>query len=294
VTAARLGLFMRTPIPTRYLFPAMSDEEALDLTNQPTLLTRDDVDYIVSTTERGLTPDGNVAYILIKNFVPYEFCEAAYSVALKAASQPVIGGTRAIAAGAYMEPRTRKDGSKGNRTEVPDLPHLHGAKHGIVGFYDKPECRLTAFSARDWEGFQETLPLLHCLNGVFREYMPLEYANQAEAAGDIEKQYVIEGTVFTTITINRNFRTAVHLDEGDFENGFGVLTMLSAGEFCGGELALPQYRVAIDFQMQDVLLLDVHRPHGNLPLEGVDGEYERVSLVCYLREAMLRRCPAAS
>lgn len=283
---------MKRNITVRRLVPALTEGEAIDLTNRPTLLTRSDVDHIVTTSEIGLKPDGQPLYILVKNVIPYEFCVAAYPVALSAASAPVIGGTRAIAAGAYMEPRTRKDGTKGKRTEVPDLPHLRGAKNGVIGYYDKPQCRQTAYSAHYWERFLEILPLIQSVNDVFRDYQPDRFAAQAEAASMVDKRFVISGTVFSTVTVNRNFQTAVHLDEGDFEGGLGSLTLLTAGDFAGGELSYPQFRVAVDYRMQDVLLANVHEPHANLPILGAVGEYERVSLVLYLREGLLRACPA--
>jgi hypothetical protein len=48
----------------------MTEDEAIDLTNRPTLLTRGDVDHIVTTSEIGLKPDGQPLYILIKNIIP--------------------------------------------------------------------------------------------------------------------------------------------------------------------------------------------------------------------------------
>jgi hypothetical protein len=240
----------------------------------------------------GVRPDGEPLYLLIKNAIPDEICRAALPVALRAASDPIIGGSRAVAAGAYMELRTRKDGTTANYFEVPFMPHLVGAKNGIMGFFDKPQCRLTDFSARDWEQFQETWPLIRRVNEIYRIYHPERFANQAEAVSDVDEKYIIPGTVFSTITVNLNFLTACHLDEGDFERGFGALTMLSQGEFWGGELAFPRYRVAVDYRMGDALLCDVHQVHANLPIRGFEGEYARLALVCYLRAAMLKVCPA--
>jgi hypothetical protein len=54
-------------------------------------------------------------------------------------------------------------------------------------------------------------------------------------------------------------------------------------------LVFPQYRVAVDLGTRDVLLADVHEWHGNTPLVGAGGEYERVSCVFYYRTGM-RHC----
>jgi len=130
------------------------------------------------------------------------------------------------------------------------------------------------------------------VNEIFHTYLPERYANQTEAVSDVDEKFIIPGTVFSTITANRNFQTACHRDEGDFDPGFGALTLLSHGELWGGELAFPRYRVAVDYRMGDVLLCDVHQVHGNLPIRGFEGEYVRLSLVFYLRAAMLKKCPA--
>jgi hypothetical protein len=48
------------------------------------------------------------------------------------------------------------------------------------------------------------------------------------------KDFYIANTVFSTITINRNFRTAIHKDKGDLPEGFGNLGVLQAGNYEGG------------------------------------------------------------
>jgi Oxygenase domain of the 2OGFeDO superfamily len=292
---------MKKDLPVRNLVPAMTEAEALDLISQNKLFSGADVDNIVTHNEIGLKPDGEPLYLLIRNVIPYEFCFSADPAAKRIATNPVVGGTRSAAAGAPMEPRTRKDGTKGKRYEVPFRPHLAGAKEGIAGYYSdrNPDgsglrCRLTAFTANEWEQFQELLPLTRKVAEVFQEYLPERYAVEAAAASRIDPKYVIAGTPFTTVTANLNFQTAAHIDQGDLEGGFGALTMLSSGDFSGGELVFPRYRVAVRFQITDILLCDVHQVHGNLPVTGVEGEYARLSLVYYLREQMLKACPSAA
>lgn len=78
--------------------------------------------------------------------------------------------------------------------------------------------------------------------------------------------WLIAGTAFTAVTVNRDFRTAVHKDRGDLRAGFGVLTALRAGTFSGCHLVFPAYRVAVDLRTRGVLLCNVHEWHGNSPL----------------------------
>lgn len=94
---------MRDTLPVRHLVPAMTEREALDLTNKPTFLARTDVDHIVTTSEVGVKPDGTLLYVRVNNVIPYEYCAAAYPVAQRIATAPITN--RPIAAGAYMERR---------------------------------------------------------------------------------------------------------------------------------------------------------------------------------------------
>jgi hypothetical protein len=197
---------MKDPLPVRHLVPTMNGDEAFGLLNKPTLLTRNDVDTVVTESEIGVRPDGEPLYVLIKDALPYDVCAAAYPLTMSAANATIIGGMRAIAAGAYLEPRIRKDGSQGERCEVPFTPRLVGAKNGILGFFEKPKCHMTAFTVDNWERFvEEVMPLSRCIDEVYRQYLPARYAVQAEAASLVDPRYVIPGTAFSSITVNRNW-----------------------------------------------------------------------------------------
>ena len=102
-------------------------------------------------------------------------------------------------------------------------------------------------------------------------------------------------TPFTTVTVNKNFRTAAHRDAGDLHEGFSNLTVVAKGDqqWTGGYLVLPEFRVAINIRPGDLLLINNHAGiHGNtelLPPEGKTlADMERISLVCYFRENMLK------
>jgi hypothetical protein len=98
-------------------------------------------------------------------------------------------------------------------------------------------------------------------------------------------------TPFTTITCNKSWRTAAHVDKGDLKAGFGVMCCL--GDFEGCDLVFPRYRTAVRYREGDVLLANVHQVHGNTPLLNLDGtvpkvgrEPERLVCVFYYRENM--------
>jgi hypothetical protein len=129
--AFRQREYMKHTHKVRRLVAAMTESEAIGLKKKR--LTVADIDNIATDSETGVDENGNPLYILVKNVIPYEHCKAAYNVAVKAANQPVAGGSRADAAGVQMELRKRKDGTTSNRYAVPLTPELEGAKSGSLG-----------------------------------------------------------------------------------------------------------------------------------------------------------------
>ena len=99
------------------------------------------------------------------------------------------------------------------------------------------------------------------------------------------KDFYIKGTVFTTITINKNFRTAIHTDKGDLKEVFGNLGVLQAGDYTGAYTILPKYGVGVDVRSCDIAFFDVHELHGNTEIKPI-GNAERISIVAYFREKM--------
>src|SRR5262249_4117100 len=124
---------------------------------------------------------------------------------------------------------------------------------GIAGYWDKP-CRATAYTAKDVVGWFRVLPYIHAVDDVFKRERPARYNAQMAAVRRTPPGYVIPATAFTTITVNRNWRTHVHKDRGDLKEGFGVMSVIEAGVYGGCYLCFPKWRVAVDMRSQDVLL----------------------------------------
>ena len=164
---------------------------------------------------------------------------------------------------------------------------------GIAGWFDRypriPYGRATSYTRDNFEKFQMAYPFLQTLSKGFKDLLPWRYNNQMKAAEKIDPRFLVPGTPFTTITVNKTFRTAAHFDAGDLNEGLSNLLVLSNnGNYKGGYLIAPEYRVAVNVRPGDLLLINNHEVmHGNTPIELLDEEAERVSLVCYFREKML-------
>lgn len=281
-------------LPVRQLTTTLSDEEVRSL--KGTLLEPHQVATIVDQSEIGRMPNGKPLYALVREAIPYRYCDQAYLAALRVATDTVIGGLRSDAAGVKLQRRVRKDGSISDRLEVPYTERLEGAKTGHFGFYDtddgKLQGRLTDFSAANWGQHQKLLPLARAVDRVYHTYLPEQYAALAAAASLVNPLYLLRGTCFSTCTCNLCWQTAIHVDKHNFRDGLGALTMLTAGTHGGGELGFPKFGVAVRYGMRDVLLVDGNQWHGNLPITGIAGQYSRLSLIFYLRQGMMKACPA--
>lgn len=166
-------------------------------------------------------------------------------------------------------------------------------RSGIAGWFDRypriPFGRATGYTRDHYEDFIKSYPFLKRLSQGFAELLPVRYANQKAASDSIDPAFVIPETPFTTITVNSTFRTAAHRDAGDFTKGMSNLLVLSNdGNYTGGYLVFPEYRVAVNVRPGDLLLVNNHDIiHGNTPIVLGSETSERVSLVVYLREGML-------
>ena len=149
--------------------------------------------------------------------------------------------------------------------------------------------KLTATTSEDRDGWYKVQPLLRATNDVFRSECPDQHAHLLEAAGRAQPSCVIPDTAFTTVAANRNARMATHRDSGNLPGAYGVLTALRAGEYRGGLLVFPKFRVAVDLKYRDVLIADNREAHGNTAIEGTAGEFERVTAVAYFHASNLAR-----
>lgn len=171
--------------------------------------------------------------------------------------------------------------------------YANGVFSGIAGWYDRypriPYGRATSYTQNNPEKFALAYPFLQTLAKGFKDLLPWRYGNQMEAANKLDPCFLVPGTPFTTITVNKTFRTAAHYDAGDLTTGLSnLLTLSNNGNYSGAYLVAPEYRVAVNVRPGDLLLINNHEVmHGNTPIVCHDEEAERISLVCYFREKML-------
>ena len=163
---------------------------------------------------------------------------------------------------------------------------------GICGWYDRypriPFGRATSYTRENPDKFAKSYPFLQALSKVFEELLPWRYGNQKDAARMIDPKFVVPETPFTTITVNKNFRTAAHYDPANMADGFANISVISKGDYAGGYLVFPEIGYAVNLRPRDVLFVNNQAGlHGNTELILEHPESERVTCIAFFHERML-------
>lgn len=186
---------------------------------------------------------------------------------------------------------------------ISDTTYANGVRSGVGGFMDRypriPFCRETGWSAGNKDKYEASIALFEAANEVFKREVPIRWAGQAAAMEQLGEDWRIGNTVYTTLTINRDFRTAAHRDVGDLcecyetpgvniPKGFSNLLVLDNGkQYQGFYLCFPEFRVAVDIRAGDMIMMNAHRIHSNSPAFAYEEDFERMSVVMYFRESMI-------
>jgi hypothetical protein len=252
-------------------------------------------------------PDGAPLLVVLRRALHGAMYQALYQAVAPLARETEPQDNRGLAAG-IIGAAARPDqvhtytGLIGKRSRTRYRPVLKNGRTSntsyaikvpsfVAGYTDRsarfPYCRQTVYTNAHPDRLRATIPCLAHLSHLFATYLPERHAAQAAQCARTSPDFVIPETVFTTLTVNRNWQTALHQDAGDLKAGFGVMLCLRAGHYTGGYYTMPQYRIAVDLQAGDVILSDVHEWHANTPLVGNPARYERITVVCYFREKMV-------
>jgi hypothetical protein len=247
-----------------------------------TYLNENDFTVLVDHDADGYDLNGNLLFRYRKNAIPTDILKLGVD-SFKDSIE--LTESRGAASGSSHK-RIRKDGSVSNITVGNKV------ESGNVGYMDSSAmvkyCRKTAFARKYFDKFTAGIPFVQYIDKKYEELCPEHYAKQKAIAVGTNQNYVIGGTSFTTVTVNKNFRTAVHQDAGDYREGFGNLIVYREGHYDGGFFCLPEYGVAIDMQNNDLLFADVHKWHGNTEMTNKSEDWLRISFVLYYREYMYK------
>jgi hypothetical protein len=232
--------------------------------------------------------DGTPLLVLLKKALTEESAERAWSILKNTNLTSRNRGMAAGRANEIIEGPTKRGHERTGKTHQSALGWE--VSSGILGFFERtvrmPYCRACSWNLSNPEKFQRLEPMIKEVDRLFKKHVPDRYKYQEEFCKKTSSDFVIPGTIFTTLTLNKNFRTACHLDAGDLEKGFSCMSVIRQGLYKGANLVFPQYRVAAKLDSRDVILFDPHEFHGNTALSPLTKDAQRCSIVYYFREKM--------
>jgi Oxygenase domain of the 2OGFeDO superfamily len=218
------------------------------------------VERIISKSRVVIAPDRTIIAVYLKQRIDPDLIKPAYKLWSTVRDLP---SNRATAVGTRSLPRVKMDGTLSERHGVSKLVLKDlRARHGWLGYVKRHKTQLTK---RNPEWLSSNKRLIKRLNRLYEKYVPHIHAIQLTA---IEKtpNCRIRKSVFSTVYLALNFRTAYHRDSGNLP---GVMTaLIPMGNFTGGELVFPRWRIAVALRPGDVLFFDPQQIHGNLPIVG--------------------------
>lgn len=285
---------MNKPRPTVdiRLRSVISDEEMQQKVGK--ILTPEDFNLVPTRDCIVRKPNGHVLLVYRPGIIPQALREQTWPILHELRDETTTN--RGLASGT---PRVQGPGSRSYAKAVPSA---------LLGSFEpkgpKKFCRLTAWTGRETEKFRILWPLLQFIGERMEADAPDRWQAQMDEVRRTHPDWVIPGTPFSTVTVNNTYPTGVHKDAGDLDAGISTLAVLRRGDYRGGVLVFPEYRVGVDMQDGDLILMDAHSWHGNTDfdppvhrsltgkLEGDPG-FERISVVSYYRTRMTE-CQAAA
>ena len=266
-----------------YVEKKRTDEEMNQMKNK--FLERKMIDTIINKDTTVYTKEGKLLFLFRKKKLTggQEFYEN-------------------IAEFMKKHPTTNRGSASGaTKFNVKDNPKVYST---ITGYFDRwspkqkflfkklgmktpIEVRETMFLSDHPEKFKKMIPFVQKIDALYKKLVPDQYKKQYAKAK--ETHFKIGNTSFTTMTTNINFQTTIHKDTGDDEEGFGNLAVIERGNYTGGETCFPQYGIGVNVREGDILFMDVHEWHANLPIIKENSNVERLSVVCYLRRKVWER-----
>lgn len=256
----------------------MDDKHAENLANK--YVTPSMIDFIIRDDADVYTTDGKLLLRFRKGALSLDKSNQFYDNVIDFAETPTSnrGSTSCSKSkNVYDNPKIMSN-IIGYFDRFPPNYKISFKKAGVKAPLEVRECRFN----RDFpEKYENLIPLVDEINTLYKKYTPEYFDLQNNKAK--QTFFRVGDTAFTTITTNVNFRTSIHKDKGDDMEGFGNLAVIEKGKYEGAETCFPQFGVGVDVRTGDIIFMNVHEWHGNLPMKAIDKDAKRLSIVCYLR-----------
>ena len=275
---------------------------------------------IIKNDAHGIYPNGKTLFRFIKNAIPKENRQK-YKDAIR---QPAKSKTknRGQAVGPchlskFPEEAVELCNSKGEvYTDGKDRYSVYYKKangemvkrcqsnicrSGVAGYFDAVAgfpCRMVGWSKNNLTKTETLGELAVDIQNNHEKYEKESFDYHKKEA-EKSPEFLFNNSIYSTMTLNYDFRTACHKDYGDLEGGLSTLTIFEDEEnnYEGSYLGLPEYKIAFDLRDGDTLIFNAHEFHANtemkvltdkLPIDDLTNNNfgGRMSVVCYLRNRL--------
>lgn len=244
----------------RFRFKHDYEREAAELVRFHTRPS--DADDEIDSDAVAETPDGDAAITFLKGRLDLDLCKATYALARSINTLPML---RMNAAGDVS-----RDGSVGLGRDTAARLRKNGVGTVTLGVV---RGRLSQITSTHRELLTGNRMLIEAVDELYRQHCPKVYAKQLATVRKLPRSWRIFETTFSTVYLSRNWDTCYHRDA----NLRGTLTcILATGDFVGGQLVLPRWRIAVAYKPGDLAIFNGRDIHGNLPIFGT-----RVSAMLY-------------
>jgi hypothetical protein len=225
-------------------------------------------------------PNGDVLAQLVRNCLSEKKVRDAANL-LRTVHGSLSNRGSVIYKGAMMNRERTSDASLSRTKVVPpsllQLARDQAARLGLsgpysdfLGYFDRTGrerfCRETAWSLSRPDIFEISRPLAEEVEYVNKDELRHHWRRQRDFMKQVSENFKYRNSIFSTLTVNLNLRCVSHTDDGDFRGGMGNLVVLELGDEKSGILVMPGDGVAFIVRPTDCLLMNVHRPHGNVSL----------------------------
>ena len=187
-----------------------------------------------------------------------------------------------------------------NKLYTSPQKYANNVYSNVLGVLDRsarvPYGRLTASTAKKEREFKDHAPLYKEISDLYRSTMPEEWAYIHNIMKDCKSdEYTLMGTkTFSTITVNHNWPTFLHVDGKNNDRGVAVLTAITnekydGEKFNGSLFVMPPLGLAFNLRHGDFLIADnCNLAHGQTLQENKDKDADNIVMVFYARAAMTK------
>jgi len=278
-------------------------------------------DEILNDTQYGFTEDGEILFCLIKGAVKEENRQK-YADIIRSCCKTKTKNRGASAGECdlrYFPRQATELCNKHGKPYTDNKPRYsvyykdatgkivnrcqsNQVRSGVAGYFDKVAglpCRKVGWSNRNPLKHEALIELATEIQTNHEKYCNQSYLYHRKKAEECQQNLLFKDTIYSTMTLNYDFRTATHIDKGDLKNGLSTLTIFEdiPNNYEGFYLGLPEYKIAFNVRDGDTLIFNAHEYHANtefnvlsdkLKMDDLSGNHfaGRMSVVCYLRDKL--------